>query len=280
MSRILIVGATGLIGSAVSELLQNSNVPFLGTSRAPNSLNAKYFDLADSNSEINFLEFSDVIICAGIAGKNVEIDLNQSHKVNVQGTIKLIDSAYKAGCSITFISSSSVFSAAQQGASEDNVPEPATIYGKQKKTIEDYLLSLDHHSTSIRIIRPTKVLSINHGILQSWRTKGQISANSAVSIAPISADFLAKFLLSLLQRQEYGIHHISGEELINYEEFAKIYMQSFQKDRELWQVNFFFDDSNFQDSASILRSVHSNPYSSNTQSLNSLLADISTPSFE
>lgn len=136
MSRVLIVGATGLIGSAISEQLQKSNTPFLGTSRAPNGLLTKYYDLADSKSEIRFSEFSDVIICAGIAGKSVEFNLNKSNEVNVHGTIKLIDSAYQSGCSITFISSSSVFSAAQQGAFEHNLAEPATIYGKQKKTID------------------------------------------------------------------------------------------------------------------------------------------------
>lgn len=280
MSRILLVGATGLIGHAISEQLKKSNFLFLGTSRTPRNPDTQYFDLTDSKTKVRFSEFSDVIICAGVAGKEVEIDLNQSNSVNITGTTRLIDDACKAGCSITFISSSSVFSAAQQGATEHDIPTPATLYGIQKKTIEDYLLSLNHHSKSIRIIRPTKILSKNNGILFSWNSKRLINANSAVSIAPISAGFLAKFLLSLIQRQEYGIYHVSGEKLINYVEFAKKYIELRRSDNNSWKLNFYFDDSNFQDSATFLRSTHSRISTYNTQSLKDLLAEVSSPSLE
>ena len=57
-------------------------------------------------------------------------------------------------------------------------------------------------------------------------------------------------------------------------------MVSRQNNDNSCKLNFYFDDSNFQDSATFLRSTRSCISTYNTESLNNLLAEVSSPSLE
>jgi dTDP-4-dehydrorhamnose reductase len=220
MTRILIVGASGNIGTAIAEELDKRGINFDGT--FSNTAHKDYFrfDLAEEESQIDLKIYSMVIICAGIAGKNVESNPGLAQQINIDGTIRLIDRVHEAGGQITFISSSAVFSAKQQGSQETSIPIPMTLYGKHKLEIENYLLSPHVSLYKPTIIRPTKVLSGNRGLIKLWLSEKKFTTNRAVTLSPISDTFLAKIVTQIQIGKETGIFHVSGQEILNYLEFA------------------------------------------------------------
>ena len=115
MLKILVTGASGVIGKNLCRELVKSNRSIHGTVRNLNSLsinnNLKYFSIGNIDSKTswnNALLDSDCIIhCAGIAHKiNKKNETDVYRSVNTEGTKRLAEQAVKAGVKrLIFLSS-------------------------------------------------------------------------------------------------------------------------------------------------------------------------------
>lgn len=271
MSKILIVGANGTIGTSIANEFTKRKINFDGTFSSKNHVGYYHLNLADDLSEFDFSNYSNVIICAGIAGKSVDENPDFARKINIDGTIQLVNRVHEFGGKITFISTSAVFSANQQSANENFIPNPMTLYGQQKLEIEKYLLSPKLINFKPTIIRPTKVLSGKKGLIKSWLDEKTISANRAVTLSPISDKFLANLIADILNQNQNGIFHVSGSQILDYSEFAE---QLILKSKiSLKDKKVFEDFSQLPDSATHLETIRKRHILKSLQSLDEFFDD-------
>lgn len=272
MCKNLIVGANGTIGTAITHEMRSRGIRFDGTFSSRYRDGYLHLDLREEISTFDFSKYSNVIISAGVAGKNVEQNPDLAQLINIKGTIKLIDKVHESGGKITFISSSSVFSSKQQSSNENIVPSPNTYYGKQKLEIEKYLISPAVNKFNPIIIRPTKVLSGNSGLIKNWLENKTFETNKAVTLSPISDKFLAKFITDIQEKNERGIFHLSGKGILDYQAFAEMLISN--ASIKPLHKNIFEDISQSPDSATHLTTIRNIQYTNSLQTLDEFFKDI------
>jgi nucleoside-diphosphate-sugar epimerase len=172
VKSILVTGGAGFIGSSlvrgclsegwtvdVVDDLSNGHRVFL-----PEQVNGhriRDFFQSDFTGGTSFKRLSnglyDVVFHLAAIPRvsySVEYPL-QTHDVNVNKTLKLLDACRRNGTRVVFASSSSVYGGAVNGASHENDRKhPKSPYALQKSIIEDYLALFgdlyDLRSTSLR----------------------------------------------------------------------------------------------------------------------------------
>ncbi|EJK2994574.1 SDR family oxidoreductase [Vibrio cholerae] len=167
MSRVLITGYSGFIGSHLVDALSPSdNINLLGRSQPPPCnihLNANIDPNSDYSAVLN-----DVEVVVHIAARvhvmndNSSDPLNEFRQVNTSGTINLATQAVKAGVRrFIFLSSikvngeSSLFS---KPFKEYDIRRPKDFYGQSKSEAEKLLIELaEETGLEVVVIRPTLV---------------------------------------------------------------------------------------------------------------------------
>jgi dTDP-4-dehydrorhamnose reductase len=250
----------------------------MGTTTQAAGKDELYLDLNEGNLDIDFGQFSHAVISAGVAGNKVDVDLKLAQSVNVEGTKLLIKELQFQGIHTTFISSSAIFNLDQQYSDESVTPHPSTEYGKQKFSVEEYISSELKNFNSIAIVRPTKIFSKRSTAISNWRIatgRQQIlHANSRVTIAPISADFLVEICSKIMINELGGVFNLSGNHLFTYPEFISEMFRRESPSRSP-RIEPYLNDKEVLDSATILGSAYSSHViDSLIQDYESCLADL------
>ena len=163
------------------------------------------------------------LIFAGITGieycsKNKEL----VKWINLDRTTKLIKYLNARGIRCLFISSNCVFSELTNSTGEFSKREPSNIYGLYKKLVEDNILTSKLNS----VLRLTKVLDSDAGILKLWKSKiinnEKIEAFSNIKISPITSSFVSQFIISWCSENllSQSIFHLSNEIEFSYYDLA------------------------------------------------------------
>lgn len=136
--RILITGIGGFVGSSLAMRLRSLGADVYGiaknVSHANNVLNA---DILDKTTVENFIKNEKIDICFHLAGKSlVEIgqkDPYETFKVNIQGTLNILDSAQKYNLERVIIASTShVYGNNRLPYYEGYTPRPTRPYETSK----------------------------------------------------------------------------------------------------------------------------------------------------
>ena len=160
--RVLVVGATGPVGRAISrELSQRYDV--VGTHHRNPGANTVPFDLGDddpSELPVDWGTLRAAVVAGGITKLDIcARDPGATARVNVEGTLRLIHRAQQAGIAPIFLSSDAVFAGELPNGqprpkTETDPVEPITAYGRQKQAVEDVLLG-----SSGTVLRLSKLVS-------------------------------------------------------------------------------------------------------------------------
>jgi dTDP-4-dehydrorhamnose reductase len=179
IERYIIVGASGLIGSELCSQLTEKRQITIGTAFSQPRLPYLPFDITKQSllDVIPDLCDSDVVMLMSAATdlKWIYSNALESRLTNVESTINVINCAQSRGAKIIYPSSENIFDGEQAGYSEQDVPRPLTLYGKQKVEIESYLKGLKQSSMIVRF-----------GWNIGWRnkTKGIIEALYSAMLNP------------------------------------------------------------------------------------------------
>jgi dTDP-4-dehydrorhamnose reductase len=135
----LIVGRTGQLGKALSVVLSERKIEFIGWG-------SKDLDIRSSNKTLELIrEVNPSIIINTAAWTDVdgaESEVDRAHAVNVEGTRNLVLAAKTVGAVFVQISTDYVFSGAGLLPwNELDVRKPTSVYGKTKSGGEDEVLS-------------------------------------------------------------------------------------------------------------------------------------------
>ena len=145
--RLIIVGASGAIGSILFEMARGRGFDVVGTFSSNKKKDLIKFDLLDQRitSVIPDIDRRDVVLLLGAAIDPEWVYRNQvlSNKINVEGTLRCINDAVENNARVYFMSSEAVFSkTCEAGYSEESQTQPLTTYARQKVEVESYLMGI------------------------------------------------------------------------------------------------------------------------------------------
>lgn len=219
MQKIWICGAKGQIGRAINEVIDKLEYKILDT-------DIDDLDITDTDEVLRFGEMNrpDVIInCAGLTDlQECEKDLAKAFKTNALGARNLSIVARKVEAKLVHISTDDVFDGkSQKPYTEFDETHPKTAYGKSKLAGERYVKEFTYKHF---IIRSTWVYGLGDNFINQLLEKVDQGENLSIAVdqfgSPTSAKELARFILHLIQTNEYGTYHATNKGVCSRFEFA------------------------------------------------------------
>jgi len=227
-NKILITGSNGLLGLSLRNFFLNRNFVIVATGRGPDKfLNSPHLYLnldieSTEESEMILAEYKPDIIINTAALTNVDYcETNQSKCLSVNSHSILNFTSYCRDYNPHFIhiSTDFVFDGKQGDYREDDICNPINYYGFSKLESEKIISQNKFRST---IIRTSLVYSLNDDINNfASRCKINLGKNEPLNIVddqyrtPTFVDDLSRAIFSVIEKEKYGIYHISSGEVLS-----------------------------------------------------------------
>lgn len=238
---VLIVGADGTLGRALSKSLAADAIPAWATTRRPNGEGRRrmMLDLAgDPDSwSLPGAGVETAFLCAAAASVDqCRTDPAGTRRVNVVGTAELARRLTAQGVFVVFLSTNLVFDGATPHAPPDAITSPVTEYGRQKAEVERELLALGEDASVVRL---GKVVGPHLPLLQGWigdlRAGKPIHPFSDMRMAPVTVGFVVSVLREVASRRAAGVIHASSAADITYSDAARLIALKLGADERLVQ---------------------------------------------
>jgi dTDP-4-dehydrorhamnose reductase len=144
--RLVVIGASGVIGSALLRAARGACVPVVGTAltRLRDELVAFDMRIATLRSAIPDIGPGDVMfLLAGyISPAWIFCHPEAAHYLNLDCSRRLVDEAETTGARLVFMSTDQVFDGETGGYIETSTPRPLNLYGRLKAMIENHVLAV------------------------------------------------------------------------------------------------------------------------------------------
>ena len=229
MKKILIVGATGLIGSHLYNFFKKKKYFVIGTSTKKKKNYVKLNLNWPLNKWPNLENISNIIVCAGITNiLQCEKKISFSRKINIDGLKKILKKYKKLNTHVTFLSSTSVFDGKKLFFNIHDKLKPINEYGRQKKICEKIILN-----NNGLIIRTAKVVDTLSDLLNQW--KKNLSKNISINpfkdicTALITKKNISDIIFHYIKENKIGVLHLSSSDEISYKEIAYILCNNLKK---------------------------------------------------
>ncbi|HEY0170506.1 MAG TPA: dTDP-4-dehydrorhamnose reductase [Pyrinomonadaceae bacterium] len=218
--KIIITGAGGLVGGALSRRLASSGNEVLAPLRAE-------LDVTDAGAVERLVGAerpSLVVNCAVIGVDECERDPAAARAVNVEAPRSLARAAADAGAAFLHFSTNYVFDGeGERFYTEADEPRPSSVYGRTKADGER--AALDANALSL-VVRTSWVfgagkrsfLSTAHGEMRAGR---RVRAIRDTWASVTYVEDLAARVGELLAADARGLFHVVNEGACTYEEFAR-----------------------------------------------------------
>ncbi len=229
MSRVLITGANGFVGRNIVEqlLLKDYNVIATGKGHCRFSSSNENFlyetmDFVDAERIKAVFEkhAPDIVVHCGALSKPDECEQNKeaAFRINVSGTIYLLNEAAKYGCFFIFLSTDFIFSGEEGMYKEEDTPAPVNYYGQTKLLAEE---EVKNYPFSWTIVRTVLVYGPSDGSRLNMVTMvaDALHANKTLHIyddqvrTPTYVVDLAKAIVTIIEKRATGVYHISGKDV-------------------------------------------------------------------
>lgn len=229
MKKVLIIGASGLVGGQCYEYLLQKDYEVVGTYLNFKRSNLLYFDAIDFNNPLNdkilSTDFDVIIHTAALTHVDYcEGNEDESYKNNVIATSNIISLAKRMNAKLCFTSSDYIFDGLNGPYVEEDAPNPLNVYGQHKLECEKLIISqIDNYL----IARITNVYG------EEQRNKNFIArllnnnlSNSHLDLpqdqyaTPINALDVARALFLLIENEKKGVYHLSSTDYYNRYQLA------------------------------------------------------------
>jgi dTDP-4-dehydrorhamnose reductase len=239
---LLLTGATGFLGRRLAPGLSGA-WRVIGASRAAAGPGTAVLDLADPDSIKRVFEEvrpAAVVHAGAVAAPDeCERDPEMARRVNLDATRTLAALCGRAGARFAFISTDLVFDGEKGRYSEDDAPNPLSVYGRVKLAAEEAALSLAPAAVAVRVAavygRPLGGRSCFVDELMNSLTRGEpVAAFTDQWRSPTAGDRLAEILLRLLAEPDLeGVFHWGGADRATRFEAAVALCRAFGFDEKL-----------------------------------------------
>jgi len=225
MSDLLILGAHGQVGRAVTELAQHRGLPHRALRRAD-------CDITDQAAlQAHIQPGCFVINCAAYtAVDRAETDIGEAYRVNAVAPEHIATTCAKVGAPLIHLSTDYVFDGAgSRPAKEDDVPRPLSVYGRSKLAGEIAV----RMGTRAHVILRTSWVFSPHGtnfVRTIRRIAGERAALRVVDDqigGPTAASDIAAAALTIIDAAatpgfaQWGTYHFSGAPAVSWHDFAR-----------------------------------------------------------
>ena len=247
MKRILIAGANGLLGQAVTYLLKDRyDLLLTGVEsrfvdkKSGNSYVAMDITSASDSKEIIKDFVPDAIINAASL---THVDKCETQKelcwqVNVKGVENLAKLSRQFDIHLIHFSTDYVFDGSKGPYSESDRPRPLGYYGKSKLASENVLTQISCPFTVVRTcVIYGNGLEVKTNFFM-W-VLNNLKQNKAINVVddqynnPTLAEDLAAGTELIVSQEALGVYHMAGMEYVNRYEFALAIAEYFNLDKQL-----------------------------------------------
>jgi len=243
--RILVTGASGLLGSKLTEILVKKGYEVYAGYNSHRPLNGHPIKFNVSRKEEVKKAFGiagpDVVIHAA-ALTNVdkcEVDKELAWRINVIGTRNIAKLSKQYGSFLIYISTDYVFKGDRGMYREDDEPNPINYYGFTKlkgeeevrRIMEEYCIA--RTSVIYGSIPATGKINFALWVLEKLRKNEQVNIVTDQWNSPTLNTNLAEMILETFERKIVGIYHLAGATRINRYEFAKLVAKTFNLNENL-----------------------------------------------
>ena len=229
MQKLLVTGASGLLGNKIVTLAENSfHVTPTDVTEPlhPNAVKADITDEAGISHLFNKVRPDLVIHTASETNVDrCETEKERAWKINVEGTRNIAEACRETNTKLVCISTDYVFDGEKGLYVEEDAPNPIDFYGLTKLEGEKQVIKRCKNYAVLR----TSVLYGRHPWKQDFATWviNKLRQNQEITVVddhfntPTLADNLAKMALEVGARDLQGVFHTSGIERISRCEFAR-----------------------------------------------------------
>lgn len=243
--RLLIIGASGFIGRYIVSLAKERGYLVLGTQFSAGQPDLITFSLlTDRIIDVIPKEFlktdeeTSAVICSAISKiDQCWINRDQSYKINVINTIRLLNDLKGLGIRAVFLSSEQVYDGKRGYYDESILPSPVNEYGRQKAEIESYITSNLPQDLVLRLSMiigddPTE----KHLLAQwySWVLENKpITCIEGQVFSPTYVKDVARGTIEALSKNLNGLYNLANPEFFAREELARQFLIALNKDKEV-----------------------------------------------
>jgi dTDP-4-dehydrorhamnose reductase len=226
MTRVLVTGASGLLGGRLASLLSRDHTVVATVHRAPapDGLAAVPLDLASPEAvplAFEAVRPEAVVHAAALADADTcERDPERAAAVNVRGTAVLAEICARRGARFILLSTDLVFDGSRNGLREDDRALPLLGYGRTKLEAEEEALRLCPGSAVVRVAlvcgrghghRATSSEGVVWALAQGKRPRLFTDQYRT----PVDPEAVAEALAVLLRGRGEGRYHLGGPERVS-----------------------------------------------------------------
>lgn len=235
--KILITGSKGQLGSAITNILNTGKCEIGEISKEAKNAEVIGYDAdeldivsLDSVKKVLRREKPDIVInCAAYTNVDgCEADYEGAFKVNALGSRNLAIVCEEIDAKLIQISTDYVFKG--DGVipyKECDITNPISAYGKTKLLGEQYVREF---CSKYFIVRTSWLYGYNgHNfvktIIKAAKERGHLTVVDDQRGNPTNAEDLAFHLIKLMETEEYGVYHCTGESECSWYDFAKLIVE-------------------------------------------------------
>ena len=228
MHRVMVVGASGLLGQHMMSVGTEMGLAMTGTYNTANGeiSGMVRMDITDADSVSQGLQAACpelVVLCAAMTNVDqCEREPDAAYKVNMEGAFNVASECRLAGVKMVYISTDYVFNGLKGGRYHEFEPaDPLSVYARSK--LEGERVTLDANRNNL-VCRVSVVYGWNRlssksnfvtWIIDSLRRRQEIRLYDDQFVSPTYAPAAARDVLELSLGKLKGICHTSGPDCLS-----------------------------------------------------------------
>jgi len=245
MTRLLVTGASGMLGANLALLAQDMGCEVLGWTNSRRLINAPFatrpVDFLDQQALAQAFEAAQpdaLINCAAQAN----VDAAEKHpgatfRINAEAAGELAKMAKAAHVPMIHISTDSVFDGTQGNYKETDTPNPLNTYAKSKLAGEQAVAEANPEAAIARVVfygwSLTGARSLSEFFYNNLTAGKPVNGFTDMFFSPLYVRHLAEALLEMLQKQLSGIYHVFATERLSKYDFGVLLANEFGLDASL-----------------------------------------------
>ncbi len=262
MSKILLTGSTGLVGSRIYELLRDKHsITTVSREMGHADIQSDLNDLSHLKKTLENLDFDYVFHFAGYTAvdeaenQRGEID-SLCYQTNVNITQNILNIASTNNAKVVFLSTDFVFNGENGPYTETDqtgMKDELTWYGWTKKIAEDNILNDSDKHQIIRIAYPFRSIftksDFARDIISKMENKSLYPLFNDQFLTPTFIDSLADFLTLSLERSLNGVYHLANSDVVTPYSFGQIINEVFELNYPIEEGSIYSFRQNFPNKA-------------------------------